>query len=97
MSSAGELEHALTEVTRQPKTEDSNYDDQPGFNQDLDMDQKHDIDDDDEPLTPQQDEDNEDMEDLFGDDKPAEEVMHHEGSVSKVSRTSLCVFNLDDP
>ena len=84
MSTADELENALTDVTREPKTEDSNYDDTLELNQDLDMDQKPDIDND-EPLTPQEDED---MEDLFGDDKPAEEIIHHEGSVSKVSRAT---------
>lgn len=85
MSSAGELANALTEVTRTPKTEDSNYDDPSEFNQDLDVDQKPDIDEE-EPSTPPQDED---MEDLFGDDRLAEEVTHHEGSVSKVSRSFI--------
>lgn len=90
MASSGELANALTETLREPKTEDSNYDDQPGFTQDLDTDEKPDIDNE-EPSTPQHDAD---MEDLFGDDKPAEEITHHEGSVIQLLYSSLRVLNV---
>lgn len=86
---SGELANALGDVSHVPKTEDSNYNDPPEFNHDLDTDQKPDIDND-EPSAPQEDED---MEDLFGDDKPAEEVVHHEGCVSKVSRSRFVLLN----
>ncbi|KIP08819.1 hypothetical protein PHLGIDRAFT_87695, partial [Phlebiopsis gigantea 11061_1 CR5-6] len=81
MSTPGELVNALGDATRVPKTEDSNYNDPSEFNHDLDTDQKPDIHHD-EPSAPQEDED---MEDLFGDDKPAEEVIHHEGAITPAS------------
>lgn len=80
MSSA-DPEDILPEAA-EPKTEDSNYEDPLDFAQDLDTEEKPDVDNE-EPMSPQQDAD---MEDLFGDDKPAEEITHREGSVSKVLR-----------
>ena len=66
------LADALKEPKLEPKTEDSNYEGDADFDQDLDMDEKRGADDD-EPMSPQQDTE---MEDLFGDDKLAEEVTH---------------------
>ena len=72
MSLASELANALTEPSHAPKTEDdSNYEGDADFNQDLDMDKKPD--EDEEPMSPQ---DDTEMEDLFGDDGPAEVITH---------------------
>ena len=71
MSAADEFDDVLTPEPPEVKTEDSNYDGQQELDQDLDMDK-------DGPMSPQHDAD---MEDLFGDDKPADEVVPREGSV----------------
>ena len=53
------------------KTEEANYDGQQDLDGDADAAK-------DEPMSPEHDAD---MEDLFGDGKPADEVVHHQGSV----------------
>lgn len=77
MSAADEFADALTNDAPELTTEDSNYDGQQDLDQDLDMDEKP-AEHKEEPMSPQNDAD---MEDLFGDDKPADEVVHHQESV----------------
>jgi RNA polymerase-associated protein LEO1 len=92
MSAAGDLEGEFTEAFQQHKTEDSNYDAPSVFNQDLNMDEKPGADDN-EPMGTEPDAE---MEDLFGDDKPAEEVTHHVDrcviSRQAVSGAFLCEY-----
>lgn len=57
------------------KTEEANYDGQQDLDRDADAAK-------DEPMSPQHDAD---MEDLFGDDKPADEVVHHQGAITPAS------------
>lgn len=73
MSLAGEFDSPLSDASREPKTEDASYDGQHDSNQDLDMDDKPGADEE-SAMSPEPDAE---MEDLFGDDKPAEEVSHH--------------------
>lgn len=72
MSAADIFDDALTNDP-EVKDEASNYGDQQEFDRDLDTPAGKD-----EPMSPQPDAD---MDDLFGDDKPADEVIHHQESV----------------
>ncbi|EKM50442.1 uncharacterized protein PHACADRAFT_263737 [Phanerochaete carnosa HHB-10118-sp] len=81
MSAADDFADTPTNDAPELATEDSNYDGQQDLDQDLDTDEKT-AQDKEEPMSPQNDAD---MEDLFGDDKPADEVVHHPGAITPAS------------